>query len=514
MNYDAIVIGAGNGGLVAALTLQKSGKKVLLLESHNVPGGLATSFVRGRFEFEACLQELTNYGTKDEKGTLQQVFEELGVADKIDFVDIPNVIHIVTLDTEEEYILPTGINNFIEQMEYYVPNSKTSMEQFFALSQEITEAMDYIYTAKDELDMQFLKEKYSNFLVCSSYSVNKVLDTLKMPKKAQEILTSYWFYLGASTNDLSFVHYATFIYSLVVEHPVIASKRSHEISLTLFEEFSNCGGTSKFLATVNKIIVEKNQVTGVITSDNEYFYAPTIIANVSPNTVYGKLIDPKCVPRRARQLVNARIIGGRSVTLYLGLNKSPNDLGLKEYSYFIYHTLDNKKEYERMKQLKGDNMVGIVLNNAISDASPKGTTILYLTTTIFSDNFDLIVNKNNYFDLKDAFIENMIEVFEEATKINIKDSIEELELATPETFARYTSNPAGSFYGYLNKKCDNLLPRLLNAENENYISGLYFVGGYAHRSIGPSASYMSGYDIAKKILKEEKKEEVNNETKN
>jgi len=47
--YDAVVIGAGNGGLTAALTLARSGRKVLLLERHNIPGGCATSFVRGRF---------------------------------------------------------------------------------------------------------------------------------------------------------------------------------------------------------------------------------------------------------------------------------------------------------------------------------------------------------------------------------------------------------------------------------------------------------------------------------
>ena len=32
--YDVIVIGAGNGGLVSALTLQRQGKKVLLLEKN------------------------------------------------------------------------------------------------------------------------------------------------------------------------------------------------------------------------------------------------------------------------------------------------------------------------------------------------------------------------------------------------------------------------------------------------------------------------------------------------
>ncbi len=38
-NYDAVVIGAGNGGLTAAATLAKAGKKVLVLEQHNTPGG-------------------------------------------------------------------------------------------------------------------------------------------------------------------------------------------------------------------------------------------------------------------------------------------------------------------------------------------------------------------------------------------------------------------------------------------------------------------------------------------
>ena len=48
--FDAVIIGAGNGGLVAAAQLAIKGKKVLLLEQHNIIGGFSTSFVRGRFE--------------------------------------------------------------------------------------------------------------------------------------------------------------------------------------------------------------------------------------------------------------------------------------------------------------------------------------------------------------------------------------------------------------------------------------------------------------------------------
>ena len=41
--YDAVVIGAGNGGLAAACRMAKGGKKTLLVERHNLPGGCASS---------------------------------------------------------------------------------------------------------------------------------------------------------------------------------------------------------------------------------------------------------------------------------------------------------------------------------------------------------------------------------------------------------------------------------------------------------------------------------------
>jgi len=55
---DVVVVGAGLGGLGAALELARQGVKVLVLEQHNLPGGFATSFVRGRFEFEPSLHQM------------------------------------------------------------------------------------------------------------------------------------------------------------------------------------------------------------------------------------------------------------------------------------------------------------------------------------------------------------------------------------------------------------------------------------------------------------------------
>ena len=64
-DYDVIVIGAGNGGLAAAAFTAKNGLKTLIVDKHNIPGGSATSFVRGRFEFETSLHELAAVGTDD-----------------------------------------------------------------------------------------------------------------------------------------------------------------------------------------------------------------------------------------------------------------------------------------------------------------------------------------------------------------------------------------------------------------------------------------------------------------
>ncbi len=52
------VIGAGLGGLTAGAKLSREGKKVLLIEQHDRPGGYATTFKRGDFILEVGLHEM------------------------------------------------------------------------------------------------------------------------------------------------------------------------------------------------------------------------------------------------------------------------------------------------------------------------------------------------------------------------------------------------------------------------------------------------------------------------
>ena len=70
--FDVVVVGAGNSGLAAALHMQQAGKKTLLIEQHNLPGGCASSFVRGRFEIEPSLHEMCDVGPVSNPGDVRE----------------------------------------------------------------------------------------------------------------------------------------------------------------------------------------------------------------------------------------------------------------------------------------------------------------------------------------------------------------------------------------------------------------------------------------------------------
>ncbi|MBW2370795.1 MAG: NAD(P)/FAD-dependent oxidoreductase, partial [Deltaproteobacteria bacterium] len=131
-DYDTIIIGAGNGGLTASLTLARAGLKTLLLERHNIPGGCGTSFIRGRFEFEIALHQLSGLGTKENPGPLRNVFDDLGVTDKIDFIQMDNLYRFV-MPGELDVTLQADRVEMTESLKEKFPREASAIERFFDL---------------------------------------------------------------------------------------------------------------------------------------------------------------------------------------------------------------------------------------------------------------------------------------------------------------------------------------------------------------------------------------------
>src|SRR5687768_18575073 len=53
-SYDAVVAGAGIGGLTCAALLARAGLRVLLAEQHYMVGGYCSTFRRGGYTFDAA----------------------------------------------------------------------------------------------------------------------------------------------------------------------------------------------------------------------------------------------------------------------------------------------------------------------------------------------------------------------------------------------------------------------------------------------------------------------------
>ncbi len=489
--YDAVVIGAGNGGLVAAIRLLQGGAKVLLVEKHNLPGGFATSFRRGRFEFEASLHELNDFGTKDNAGDVRVLFDELGVTDKIEWIQIPEAYRVISREEKLDATLPFGVKAFIDKVEEYVPGSRDSVTKFFDLAEEVRLAQAYSSSVNGKTDPKIMVSKYGNFVRCGSYSVNEVLKALKMPKKAVDILNAYWCYLGAHCDDLSFVHYASMVNRYMKRGASMPKMRSHEISLALVERIRELGGDVLFNTEAVKILTDKEGgVSGVVLDDGTEVPVRYVVANCAPHVVYGKMMDK--VPEEEIRATNARKFAGRGFTMFLGLNKSADELGIENHNYFLYDTMDTVRQYESMKTIKDNNVQATVcLNRAYPECSPEGTCMMYFTTLYMSDDW-ANVSPRDYYKTKDYVADKMITRFEQDTGAKIRDSIEEISVATPMTYARYCGHPQGVIYGYESQYWDGLMPRLQMMAEDHRIRGLRFAGGYAMRLSGYSSSYFAG----------------------
>ena len=346
--YDVIVIGAGNGGLGAACRILNAGKTCLVCEKHNIPGGFATSFVRGRFEFEASLHEFNGIGTDEEPGSTRKLFEELGIADKIEWIQLKDAYHLISEAEGYDYVMPFGAEAFAKASNELHPDGERCIKEFLALCKQIREAMAYLGETKGKPDPQVMMERFPDYLACGSYSVKEGFEALGYPKEIVDNLNAYWCYLGADGNNMTFLHYANMINSYITGGAAIPKYRSHELSLACEERIHELGGDIWFNSEVVKILTDEDgHVCGIRLKDGREVESRHVIANCSPHLVYGKLLDSEAVPERALKLTNFRKLAGKGFSVFLGLNKTAEELGIRDHNYFIYDTSDSIKQYEK-----------------------------------------------------------------------------------------------------------------------------------------------------------------------
>ncbi len=503
--YDAVVIGAGNGGLTAAATMAKAGKSVLLLEQHNTPGGFATSFVRGRFEFEPSLHEMCEFGSEQEPASVRELFDELGI--KLDWHLVPEAYRMVLLNDPDvkDVTMPFGVEAYTEAVEKAAPGSLPSMKKFLALCSDINDALNYMSSSGGHPDPKVMQKDYANFLKCAPYSTNKVLDVIGMPVKTRKIIEAYWCYMGVDCDHFPFYAYAIMLWKYLTTGGYIPHKRTHSISLALSNRILELGGDIWCSTKATRILMKDGKPCGVRTTHGDV-ETEHVICDCSPNAVFGDMMDDSELTSAQRRAINAREIGMRGFVVYVGLNKPMEELGLDAYSYFIYDNMDTVDQVKCVNSFEKNHIqASICLNAAIPDCSPPGTTIMSFTTFFGADLWDNIAPED-YVKTKRAVADQIFEDFAKATGVDVRPYIEEIEIATPATLARYTLNPKGAMYAYANSDWDSMLARLMMMKEDEIIPGIRFAGGYGPRVYGYNSTYNCGNMTAKLTLADMKGE--------
>ncbi len=495
MDYDVVVIGAGNGGLTASATLARKGQKVLLLERHNIPGGCATSFCRGRFEFEVALHQLSGLGTPEKPGPLRMTLGSLGVMENLEFVEIQDLYSVYMPDGFTTCLKPDK-NQTIAELKEKFPHEKEAIDNFF----------DLVYTYANDMIGAFIfrdpepsRDKYPNLYRYALRNAKEVLDDYFKDPLLKTVISVYWGYLGVSTDQLSFAYLAMLLFQYIEFKPFHVKGGSQALSNAILNVFLTAGGRARFNCGAKRILVEDNQVIGVETDQGDTIETRYVVANISPMETYTNLVGKDLIPNNTLQEMNSRILSNSAFTMFIGFDCEPDELNIRESTNFLMASTDiSRSLHDRMGRVDIQDELMVMSCYDISDPtfSPPGTCQINLVTLKYGDPW-LTIPPGQYHEAKFRCAESMLKRTEKIFP-NIRKHIEEIDIGTPLTHMRYLGHPAGAVYGFESRTKDSFF---FQPGNRSPVDGLTFAGGWVGDQ-GFEPTLRSGVSAAKSILRQ------------
>jgi prolycopene isomerase len=471
-DVEVVVIGAGNAGLTAAVRLAQAGVTTLLLEQHNIPGGCATSFRRGRFEFEVALHQLSGLGSESHPFQVRQLLGELGVLDRLEFVHEPDLYRVIISDLVD-VTLPADKAGVINALAAVHPAERQAVERFLDLVHDVfQEWVGFTYLGGSQLGPDEARKKYPLFTHYALRTLREVLNELFVSQTLKTVLASYWSYLGQTPASLAFVDYAV-IFEVYLEYkPAHIKGGSQAMSNALLDQFQRLGGEVRFSCAADTILTEDGHVTAVRTARGDTISCRAVVSNASTPVTYGRLLDTG-MPAAVRQDLASRPIGVSGCMVYLGLDATPQELGITTSTSFSFAGFDHDVLGPRRDEI-GDPRAVAVTCYSLADPSfsPAGTTHLVIMDLHYSEPWTRL-SPAEYLDAKFAYGNKLIDVAERAFP-GLRDAIAEADAATPVTVMRYLRHPGGAIYGFDQTPSDSALFR----SNDIVVPGLHLAGAW------------------------------------
>lgn len=505
--YDAIVIGAGNGGLACAATLAEKGKKVILFEKHNIPGGCGTSFRRGRFEFEVALHQLSSMGTPEKPGPLRELFRRYGIEDQIEWIEIKELFR-VNFPDGTGISIPADRKNCEAFLCSQFPQEKESILRYFktvyafcsesaAFAEKSAQSTGEPSAAKKAIMKMGFPKMYPTLARYALKSTQEVLDEFFKDVKLQLALSAYWCFMGMPPARFPWSILAKCTNIYMEDKPFYLRGTSMMMNQAIMDAVQRMGGVVHLNRGVERIVLEGGAAVGVVDEKGEEYRASKIISNISPLATYGALLQPEEVPQAAQEYLRPYTIGISALTCFIGLDCTPEEIGFTTSFTLNYESFDANEDFKDAYKLlpEKDPLVATCYTVDDPEISPPGTSIITAGTLKYSAEWEKLTPEQ-YYEKKYEAGKRIVARLEKMYP-GFTDHIEEMEVATPLTHMRYLNHPGGAIYGYE----QDVMSSVFFFPAESKIPNLEFASGWVN-ACGFGPNYLFADKVATKIALE------------
>ena len=345
-DYDAIIIGSGLGGMTTAAFMVRYGKKVLLLEQHDVPGGFTHSFKRKGYEWDVGVHYVGQVG--HENSQMRRVFDYV-TDGQLKWNSMGEVYDRVVIDGTT-YNFVVGYDNQIVELLKHFPEEEAAIRAYFKLVRGFPLSSGLFFGERSM--PKFLSATVGwfmrrSFLKRARRTTYEVLSELTTNPKLIAVLCAQCGDYGLPPKRSSFA-----IHAGLVDHYLnggyYPEGGAPAIAREIIGGIEERGSVVALKAEVAKLLVENGRAVGVRMQNGDEIRAKKIVSGAGARNTFLKLW-PENVPLPAKIRKGLREIAPSvsHVCLYVGLNASDQELALPKSNYWLYDTYDFDGEYDR-----------------------------------------------------------------------------------------------------------------------------------------------------------------------
>ena len=492
--YDAIIIGAGFGGIGTALSLAEKGFKVALFESLRYPGGCAGTFSRQGYRFEAGATLSSGFGEQQLFGQWIKKYDL-----DIELEWLKPVIHFRS--SEINLDIPSDKDKFIEML-CALPNApKNGIRQFFQHQGEVADSLWALFDQPDLLPPWDFKS-----LLKHASRLPKYLPVLKnMNRSLGQTLDRY------GINEFKPLKiYLDALCQITVQ--CNSDQAEAPFALSTMDYYYR--GTAHVVGGMGKLADElcraikllngevhlSNRVKSIKTTSQGYevearhgsYSSKYLISNLLPEQTKALYQSQITWPKWLDPLQNQVNEGWGAAMLYMVAETPHSSIGTAEHWQMVNNTDEPFME--------GNHIFCSASSLQENDRAPFGSQTLTISTHIPMNKF-LALPK----DQQGTYIDKVHNRMRETLQLRCPDWSEQVYFAltaSPRTFERFTSRSKGLVGGIPKTKgwhhYKHLAPKLI-APN------FYLVGDSVFPGQSTLATATGGHRIAESIWRRARK---------